>query len=56
MELGPENHSRNGLLGPNSIMVVYMDPLGLGVLGLRLQDLAFRVKGFSLGFGFYALV
>ena len=28
MELGPQNHNRDGLLGPNSIMVVYMDPLG----------------------------
>ena len=28
MELGPQNHSRDGLLGPNSITVVYMDPLG----------------------------
>ena len=28
MELG-QNHSRDGLLGPNSIIVVYMDPLGL---------------------------
>ena len=27
MELGSQNHSRDGLLGPNSIMVVYMDPL-----------------------------
>ena len=26
-ELSPQNHSRNGLLGPKSIMVVYMDPL-----------------------------
>ena len=28
MELGSQNHSRDGLLGPNSIIVVYMDPLG----------------------------
>ena len=28
MELGPEIHNGDGLLGPNSIMVVYMDPLG----------------------------
>ena len=28
MELGHQNHNRDGLLGPNSIMVVYMDPLG----------------------------
>ena len=28
MELGPQNHNKDGLLGPNSIMVVYMEPLG----------------------------
>ena len=28
MELDPKNHNEDGLLGPNSIMVVYMDPLG----------------------------
>ena len=28
MELDPQSHDRNGLLGPNSILVVYMDPLG----------------------------
>ena len=28
MELGSQNHSRDGLLGPNSIIVPYMDPLG----------------------------
>ena len=28
MELGPKNHSGDGLWGPNSIMVVYMEPLG----------------------------
>ena len=27
MELGPKNHNKVGLLGPTSIMVVYMDPL-----------------------------
>ena len=26
--LGPQNHNGDGLLGPNSIVVVYMDPLG----------------------------
>ena len=29
MELCPQNHNGDGLLGPNSIIVVYMDPLGL---------------------------
>ena len=28
MELGPQNHNGDGLLGANSIIVVYMDPLG----------------------------
>ena len=28
MELGPQNHNEDGLVGPNSIIVVYMDPLG----------------------------
>ena len=31
MELGPTNHTRDGLLVPNSIMVEYMDPLGFEV-------------------------
>ena len=35
MELGPQNHSGDGLLGPNSIMVVYMDPLGKQSFWLR---------------------
>ena len=26
MELGPQSHDKDGLLGPNSIIVVYMDP------------------------------
>ena len=29
MEIGPQNQIKDGLLGPNSIMVVCMDPLGL---------------------------
>ena len=28
MELGPQKHNGDGLLGLNSIIVVYMDPLG----------------------------
>ena len=28
MELGPQTHNGDTLLGPNSVMVVYMDPLG----------------------------
>ena len=30
MELGPQTQNRYGLLGPDSIMVVYMKPLGIG--------------------------
>ena len=30
MEFGPQNHNGDGLLGANSIIVVYMDPLGIG--------------------------
>ena len=29
LELGPQSHIGDGLLGPNSIIVVYMDPLGI---------------------------
>ena len=44
----------NGLSGPNSIMVVYMDPLGTVLmgsygLGLRIKGLGFRVAGLGLG-------
>ena len=28
MELGPQNHNGDGLLGANSIIVVFMGPLG----------------------------
>ena len=41
MELGPQNHNGDGLLGANSIIVVYMDPLGktphLGISLTRLS-------------------
>ena len=29
MELGPQNHDGDGLLRPNSTIVVYMDSLGI---------------------------
>ena len=32
MELFPQNHNGDGLLEPNSIIVVYMDSLGCGPL------------------------
>ena len=28
MELGPQTHHEDGLLGPNSMVVLYLDPLG----------------------------
>ena len=34
LELGPKNYNGHGLLEPNSIMVVYMDPLGWSGLGI----------------------
>ena len=34
MKLGPQHHNKDGLLGPNSITVVYMEPLGNGVISL----------------------
>ena len=42
MDLGPQNHNGDGLLGPNSKIVVYMDPLGLAPKILRSN--AFRLK------------
>ena len=46
-ELRPQNHNRDGLLGPNSTMVVYMDPLGKrfqqGFAGVYV--VAFRFRG-----------
>ena len=32
MELGAKNHIEDGLLGPTSIMVVCVDPLGIGYI------------------------
>ena len=50
MELGPKNHNGDGLLGPNSIMVVYMDPLGsiptTAIKSYNKKYLAPRGKGF----------
>ena len=40
MELGSQNHSRDSLLGPNSIMVVYMGPLGYICAGRELRKSA----------------
>ena len=44
MELGSQNHSRDGLLGPNSIIVAYMDPLGMETIGsVTLDDIKSRI-------------
>ena len=51
MELGSQNHSRDGLLGPNSIIVVYMDPLGIYSLGFS-EFSAFGLESWAEGFGF----
>ena len=46
MEFGPKNHNGDGLLGPNSIMVVYMDPLGKGFLkGVNMGSMRLSHKG-----------
>ena len=53
MELGPQNHNGDGRLGPNSIIVVYMDPLGLcfAILGFlsRLSSLRLALQSLGLG-------
>ena len=49
MELGLKNHNGDGLLGHNSIMVVYMDPLGLWLLIMcGLVFCAFKSVGLGL--------
>ena len=48
MELGPQNHNGDCLLGPNSIIVVYMDPLGIGCRGFHTSCRCPR--GFVVGF------
>ena len=35
MELGPQNHNKDGLLGPNSRIVVHMDPLARSAAGCQ---------------------
>ena len=37
----------NGLLGPNSIMVVYMDPLGMSVIRFPSRAGPFTLKVYS---------
>ena len=41
MELGPQNHNGYGLLGLNSIIVGYMDPLGKTLADDRVQGFGF---------------
>ena len=38
LESGSQSHTQDGLLGPNSIMVVYMEPLGMFSSVFRLQE------------------
>ena len=59
MEVGPQNHNGDGLLRPNSVIVVYMDPLGMmfRVLGIWLLSINFDsgltyVKSKKQGLGF----
>ena len=42
MELGPQNHNGDGLLGANSIIVVYMDPLGMPSVALKARPRSSR--------------
>ena len=51
MELGPQNHNGDGLLGTNSIIVVYMDPLGslMEVITTRPTIRSSRQKAWPLG-------
>ena len=49
MEIGPQNHKGDGLLGLNFIVVVYMDPLGNKKRKLAFFWLALRTLNF-LGF------
>ena len=45
MELGPQNHNGDGLLGTNSIIVVYMDPLGQRSKGLWVRRRVWGLLG-----------
>ena len=46
LELGPKNPTRGGLLGHNSILVVYVAPLGMRPCRvLRAALMGFRVSG-----------
>ena len=44
MELGPKNHNGDGLSGLNSIIAVYMDPLGFDTFELADVLTTFRFK------------
>ena len=39
MALDSQNHNRDGLSEPNSILVVYMDPVGYTVIRYKLYNL-----------------
>ena len=48
MELGPQKHNRDGLSVPNSIIVVYMDPLGIDPSQVSILRLVFVQKSLCL--------
>ena len=50
MELGPQNHNGDGLLGANSIIVVYMDALGYMHIYMYVC-MYVSLRGFYKGFG-----
>ena len=44
MELEPRNQDKNCLVGPNFIMVVYMDPLYIILLYYYMQRVVFHIS------------
>ena len=48
MELGPQSHNGDGLLGSNSIIVVYMDPLGYPYFIVRILQQGEPTKGTTI--------
>ena len=51
LEQGSENHSKDGVLGPDSIMVVYVEPL----VKLSFQDLGSRILSFGVRLPWFGL-
>ena len=46
--IGPQNHNGDGLLGSNSIIVVYMDPLGYPYFIVRILQQGEPTKGTTI--------